>query len=270
MLVADIALARRLEMGHITCTCGCADVAARLNPASGATALAVAGGYGAFTGPGSPINQAAALGLHRPVTDADIDQLEAFFRDRGSPVQIEITPYVDQSLPDILCRRGYRISEFTTVLACELPVANDSVLRAAEVEVAPATASDAEELASVMGKGFAEGQEPPPEHVAMGKLFVLAPNVTAFFARIGGEPAGGGAMMIKDGLATINGASTLPKFRCRGVQTALLLARLAHATAAGCTLASTSTHPGTVSQRNAERVGFRIVYTRIALIREWK
>jgi hypothetical protein len=49
------------------------------------------------------------------------------------------------------------------------------------------------------------------------------------------------------------------------VQTALIRARLAFAAAAGCDLAAVNTVPGSVSQRNAERQGFRVVYTRALL-----
>ena len=38
--------------------------------------------------------------------------------------------------------------------------------------------------------------------------------------------------------------------------------RLAMARDAGCDLAATNTLPGTASQRNAERAGFRVAYTK--------
>ena len=50
-------------------------------------------------------------------------------------------------------------------------------------------------------------------------------------------------------------------FRGRGVQTALLEGRLAAAEAAVCDLAVVMTTPGTPSQRNVERAGFRTAYT---------
>jgi GNAT superfamily N-acetyltransferase len=65
-----------------------------------------------------------------------------------------------------------------------------------------------------------------------------------------------------DGVAILAGASTVPEFRCRGLQAALLHARLEHAARAGCDLAMMAALPGSGSQRNAERRGFRIAYTR--------
>jgi hypothetical protein len=91
------------------------------------------------------------------------------------------------------------------------------------------------------------------------------PGVTAWLARLDGQPAGGGSLMIHDGQALICGDGTLPTYRHRGVQTALLRCRLAHAIAAGCDLAVICTQPGSGSQRNAERQGFRVVYARTML-----
>ena len=85
---------------------------------------------------------------------------------------------------------------------------------------------------------------------------------SAWLARVDRQPAGGASLIIHDDLALFCGDGTLPTFRHRGVQTALLRARLAHAVAAGCRLAVICTQPGSGSQRNAERQGFRMVYAR--------
>jgi len=66
-------------------------------------------------------------------------------------------------------------------------------------------------------------------------------------------------MSIHRGVASFGGAGTLPEFRNRGVQKALLLARLAKAAEHGCDLAMVATMPGSGSQRNVERQGFRVV-----------
>jgi beta-glucosidase-like glycosyl hydrolase len=59
------------------------------------------------------------------------------------------------------------------------------------------------------------------------------------------------------------GASTIPEDRKKGAQRALLEARVRYAVQAGCDLAMMCAEPGSASQRNAEREGFRIAYTRI-------
>src|SRR5262249_6905393 len=113
---------------------------------------------------------------------------------------------------------------------------------------------------------FEEPEAPPPAlrdgAIAMAKV----QGVSAWLARVDGQPAGGGSLLIRDGLALICGDGTLPNYRHRGVQTALLGARLAHALAARCDLAVICTQPGSGSQRNAERQGFRVVYARTMMV----
>jgi GNAT superfamily N-acetyltransferase len=73
-----------------------------------------------------------------------------------------------------------------------------------------------------------------------------------------------------DGVAALYGASTLPSFRRRGVQKAVILALLARAVEGGCDVAYTLTKPGSVSQRNVERQLFSVAYTRAMMVKEVK
>ena len=75
-------------------------------------------------------------------------------------------------------------------------------------------------------------------------------------------------MRIDDGVAQLGGAATRPVHRRRGVQTALIAARLAEAARQGCDLAVVTTQPGSKSQQNVQRFGFEMMYTRAVLVRE--
>ena len=97
-----------------------------------------------------------------------------------------------------------------------------------------------------------------------------AAGATCFLAEVGGVVAGGGAVSIHDGLASLGGAGTLPGFRGRGVQAALIQERVAFAAYSGCELAMVATMPGSGSQRNVERQRFRLAYTRVKFLREWR
>ena len=109
------------------------------------------------------------------------------------------------------------------------------------------------------------------EHLlAVMDAMLAAPGASGWFARQNGEPAGGATMIIHDRLAQFAGDATVPECRQRGVQTALIHARLAEAARQGCDLAVVCTKPGTPSQRNYERAGFRLIYARILMVREPK
>ena len=51
-----------------------------------------------------------------------------------------------------------------------------------------------------------------------------------------------------------------------GMHRELILARLHEALARGADLATASTLPGSGSQRNYERAGFRVAYTKVTLV----
>ena len=102
----------------------------------------------------------------------------------------------------------------------------------------------------------------------MTATMVEVEEVSSFLALIDGVPAGGGAVLIRRGVALLAGAATLPEYRNRGVHAALHLARLAFARRSGCEFAAQGAEPGGTSQRNAERRGFRVAYTRAILVRE--
>jgi GNAT superfamily N-acetyltransferase len=97
----------------------------------------------------------------------------------------------------------------------------------------------------------------------MGELIVGREGSTCFLAEIDGQPGAAGALLVHEGVALLAGAATVPELRRCGLQGALLEARLRYAREHGCDLAMMVTEAGSTSQRNAERQGFRIAYTRI-------
>jgi len=96
-----------------------------------------------------------------------------------------------------------------------------------------------------------------------------AAGVVRYVAVRDGVFAGGASMRLaQGGVAQLTGAATAPAHRRRGVQTALLSVRLADAVTAGCDLAVVTTQPGSTSQRNVQRSGFDLLYTRAVLVKQ--
>jgi GNAT superfamily N-acetyltransferase len=83
-----------------------------------------------------------------------------------------------------------------------------------------------------------------------------------FLAEVDGRPGAAGVLCIHDEVALFGGSATIPELRRRGLQTALLHQRMRYAFDRGCDLAMMVALPGSDSQRNAERKGLRIAYTR--------
>ena len=256
MLFANLALARLIEAAEAENARGC-------SPQPGAPALEIAGGCAIFVGVDSPLTQAVGLGLNGPVSAAEIGALESFFRSRGARVTVDLCPLADAGLVDALAERGYRATEFNNVLV--KPLAGTGVVPAPRVRLAVPGEQDL--WAQAAGTGFFEQQELTSGEMDVGRAIFAMPGALCYLAvSPNGEPAGGGAMAIRDGLATLFADSTVLRFRRAGLHREVIQARLNEALARGCTLATASTLPGGESQRNYERLGFQVVYTRVTLV----
>jgi len=271
-LFADIELARRLEMTDALAGVEFARSWARLNSFTGEVFLPVAGGLASFAGIDSPVTQAFGLGLNGPVTEADMAAMEEFYRAHGAPVNIETCPLADPSLLKQLNERGYRPIEYSNVFVRELTDADSRAWPDAtsKVLVRKPAENEAESYSLVVMKSFFEDAEIPLEFLGVFVSCFHAAGAFFFLAEVDGVAAGGGMMSIHEGVASLGGAGTLPEFRNRGAQSALLLARLAEAARAGCDFAMVAASPGSGSQRNVERQGFRVVYTRTKFLRDFQ
>jgi hypothetical protein len=61
-----------------------------------------------------------------------------------------------------------------------------------------------------VAQGFAEHFPVSPEILEIMKVFAQADGIECYLAKIDGQPAGGGTLAIRDGVAGLFGASTLP------------------------------------------------------------
>jgi GNAT superfamily N-acetyltransferase len=258
--------ARRIEAAQAFSVAEATRVRRASLPDDGLEAIEVGGGWAFFAGVESPVTKAEGLGMAGPVTAEDLDRVEAFFAGHGATPRVTVCPYADPSLLAVLGPRGYRIEELENVLV--RPLDGGAAFPGAAVEISEVARTDAGERsvwAETIARGFVGADEVPPEFVYVMELFAGTPQVRCFLARVDGEPAGGGAVLEADGIASLFGASTIPAYRNRGIQTAALNARLA--AAKGCDLAIVMTTPGSPSQRNVERAGFRVAYTKAGLVK---
>ena len=263
----DRATARRLERTSAWRSVRYSEAYTRLHPDAGSTVLAIGGGYAVFTGLRSPVNSAIGLGFDGPVVDADLESLENFFHARGTVAKVHVCPLADESLFALVKERGYRLTRFFSVLYRPLEETWYPERLSDALNITAAGPEQAELWLRVTGQGFEESETPSPATLeVMGPNF-YAEDGRAYFAWINGEPAGGGGMYynLEQRGVELGGASTRPSFRRRGVQRGLIEARLADARALGCDVALVLTEPGSDSQRNLARAGFRLAYTKVVM-----
>lgn len=266
--MATDSLTRRLEEIELQFSVASLGVWNAARPEADAASLGVAGGVALYFGAGSPLSQALSLGINGEVTSAEVDQLEDFYRSRGCGITISLCPLADPTLVEILGERGYRITHFEHTLWREIPPgASEQFLpdgSPGHAAVRQTTQDDIDTWACTILEGFF-GSAQDAALLDLFRVMFACPGSAPYLAEWDGEPAAGGSILVHGDAALLAGDATRPNYRARGLQSTLIRARLAHAARYGCTLAMACTMPGSTSQRNYERAGFRVAYTKVML-----
>ena len=261
MPFSDLVLSKRLERAEGHACVQYAEARRRLFPNSGAEWIECADAYAVFDGIESPVTQTFGLGLFEELRPASLDVIERFFLDRGAPVLHEVSPFAGVSALQLLCARNYRPVEISNVLcrSVERPTAEERN----GVSVRLIAPEEAQLWSNVSARGWShEHPELGDFLLNLGAISAAREDSLSFLAEHDGEPGAAGVLCIHDGVALFGGAATVPELRRRGLQTALLHQRMFYAFDHGCDLAMIVVEPGSDSQRNAERKGFRLAYTR--------
>jgi GNAT superfamily N-acetyltransferase len=259
--VVDLALARRLERAEGMANAASVDARRAAQPDVGAEWIEVAGLYAMFDGPASPLTQTYGLGLFDSFLTPEFERVEEFFSRRGAPTFHEVSSFVASETLNVLSARGYAPMEASTVLV--RPVSAPLSLQSSPISVRPIEAREVDVWSRVVAEAW--GAESPDLRSfleSMGTIVARARGVTCFLAERDGEPIATAALNVCNGVALLAGAATVPAARKQGAQRELLRARLEFAAERDIELAMVVTLPGSASQRNAERQGFRPVYTR--------
>ena len=263
-ILSDLALARRLERADAQGNLEFVEARAKLFPDSGAEWLEVGGAYAMYDGVESPVTQTFGLGMFQAITDAEMERIETFFHGHGAPVFHEVSPLADPSVLTLLNERGYQPLEFTSVMFRPIQRGVQyAAPRNPGIQVRTVEADEYDLWTQTAVRGWREFPDLANVMLELCQVSVRRPEALSFLAELDGQPIATGAMSICEGVALLAGASTIPEGRKQGAQLALLDSRLRYAAEQGCDIAMMGALPGSASQRNAERQGFRIAYTRI-------
>ena len=270
MQFVDRAWARRFESAEEVPQMLHANWCEQHRPEVGARSAALAGGHMVFAGAGSPIGRAVGAGFQRPLTEDDFAELEEFYFFRHAAAQIDLCPLSDSSLLELALRRGYGVCELNNVLALELQKwqMTPAIIKG-ECALRRAMPQEAMALSTILRRCFFPDGGEPQGYDEMLEPMLAAPEFAVFVAEREEVTAVAVALAIREhGVLALFGAGTLPEYRGRGLQTALLQHRLKLGVEAGCTHAVIVTNGGSISQRNAERLGFHVAYSKATLIRQ--
>jgi GNAT superfamily N-acetyltransferase len=269
MQFVDQALARRLEACEEMPQVLYARAFQKMKPEIGAAEESICGGHMVFAGLGSPIGRATGLGLSEPLTADVLDRVEDFYRSHHAPAQVDLTPLHDAELFELFKVRGYSIAELNNVLFRGLDPEEDFPDAPPNCEIRRGSPEEARELGGIVERAFFPEGAPEAFQDLLTPLYQMEGALT-LAAMVGGKTAAcaAGLMIPQHKVFALCGAGTAAEYRGRGLQTALLRRRMKAAAEAGCEYAVVVTNGGSGSQRNCERLGFRVAYSKVTVIKQ--
>lgn len=273
LVFLDAAAARRMEAAEEYGALRYAQAMRPFHPDWGIEWEEFGGGHLVFVAKNAIVGRAHGLGFNGPMTPEDIAHVERFYFERESDAQVDVCPYADPALFQSLNQRGFQVEEFNQTLAlwltrAELPPTPDQPAQVAPegIEIRPLTLGDAGPWSALLARVFF-GEEQASQFEGVFQPWATPHHPLSLAAFSDGRmvAAAGGLIVPEYRMAAFFGAATLPEFRRRGIQQAFMRRRLQITRQAGCDLAVTLTMPGTTSQRNVERAGFRTAYTKVVV-----
>ncbi|HET9030026.1 MAG TPA: GNAT family N-acetyltransferase [Candidatus Aquilonibacter sp.] len=256
-MMIDRALAVACELNERDGLRRCLTRAKDVFPQLGADVRELAGGIVGFSGVYGSLSEATAIGVEHDVTPSDIDAITEFFSEKGCSSRVTVSPVSAPNLGALLARAGYEPVEFQNTLVAsldDLDGAHDDRIN---------EAADPEAWAEASARAFSDGADPTPAMLTLARLFSYCGPV-ALEARIEGRVAATGCYAFEDhGIAGFFAAGTLPEYRRRGLQRALIRERIARAKEMNMRFVRVSAEPLSKSERNFRALGFVPLYTRI-------
>lgn len=268
IIYSDEALSQQLEKTEARCNAEFVCSRLKMFPNSGAKWKEIDGTYAMFDGVESPITQTFGLGLFEKLSFRTIEEIEKFYHQVSAPIFHEVSPMTDPSHMEILFKCGYQPVELTSVLYQPISKHNSAYqLINPEITVQKMQEGEEEIWVSTSSKGWSTEAPGLSELIyQFGQIAVQSRGILPFFANLNDKPISTGMLYMDNHIALLAGDSTIAEGRNHGAQNALIDARLSHAAGCGCTIAMMATRPGSQSQKNAEKKGFRLAYTRT----KWK
>jgi GNAT superfamily N-acetyltransferase len=275
MLFTTTEMAERLEEGDVVHLAHHAEACHQIFPAEKVLAQPVGRGVAAVTLPwlGTKLNRVIGFGMGRQVKPEDLAFVEKLYWEKGIATQFNVSPHANATVLQVLASGGYGVDSWINNYA--RAITDEDVQdwddNISGIKISHVTPDRFEEFIKCSVEGFKSNGRAEKLLETYARIAVLRPDTHLYFATIDGKVAGSAGLALietsKGGVAHLYIDSTMPEYRGRGIQAALLRARLSDARKAGYDLASVDVRPGVGSSRNIERAGFRLAYTTALMTR---
>lgn len=187
----------------------------------------------------------------------DLLQIQNFYQQHQlASVDIELSPLAGISVVNLLQENQFKVSEFTNVST--LLLANYDENEPSKANIIIPEKENLNAWSSAVAIGFNQ-----PSAAQQFNLYGQCDSIIPFQANVGEQIAAGATLAIHGALCDLGMTSTLPGFRGMGLQKILLHERLKYAKQQGVKVAVVATEPGSISDLNIQKVGFKCAYTRM-------
>lgn len=211
-----------------------------------------------FAGEGSPYTMA----LGRFGND-DLDTIGKFYAGRTAHWEALITPFVGPEALQRVLDRGAKAERWESQLYRPTSEPLPTIETPPELTIVEAGIEGREVWASLCTQAYF-GQEQTAAAREFKGLMRRADHVRQFLAYWNDEPVGVASLTVGLGVGFLGDMRTLPEFRGRGIQSALIHRRL-EAAQKDADFVMVGTAPGSGSYRNVSRLGFRIAFSQLSL-----
>lgn len=206
-------------------------------------------------------NRVIGLGVGEPATEAMVQACCDFYQGAGDiAFGFQLSQQAQPAeLSEWLAARGFqRRSNWAKMIRPAEEMDHPTDLRIEQIDGSYAEAW-AELVVTVFGS--------PDSHRAWMAAAVSRPDWRFYLAFDGDRPAAAGALFVRGGIGWLGAGSTLPEYRRRGAQSAIMARRIRDAARLGCRWVITETGEDTPVQpnpsyRNMLRSGFELAYLR--------
>jgi GNAT superfamily N-acetyltransferase len=231
---------------------------------------AIGGLVAAWTGPGSWNSEADGWSPDTPTTREHLAGVVSFYAERGSPARVTIAPHVDERLLPDLASLGFRLVDLDQQYVIDLHNADPPPAHYPEgfsVRILDPSDDAAVETWSGLVAGLHFGREVTPDEAELDRRVVRHPNSTCLVLEHHHAPVAIAGLEVYGWLACLFLGATVPAWRRRGLQRAMIHHRLRLARDAGARYAIVGSPVGGPTERNALRAGMSLVFTKLTLER---
>lgn len=206
-----------------------------------------------FTGVGSPLSQAVSIGYENTKPETIIKKLEEFYFTKKCDINFELDHVFNSRFESMLMRQGFNIVEEGSVYIKDADLFDLSDTPGEEITIVDEW--DQSDAASTITRGFTEGVDNANLDYVFN-IYLNMENNKHYYTVINNQIVGGGFIYCHNNWGMLCGASTLPDFRRRGVQTKLIKARVKFAVERGVNTICVITENNSASEKSMLKMGF--------------